>query len=69
MEKAYRDYGAELSNEITLIEADSTRFFAAAKGDFRGRAATEAVRAAGVNTTLVYGEVAATDCDIWGARR
>ncbi len=66
MEKGYRGYGSELTNEITLIEADCTRFYAPAKGDFRGRAATEAVRAAGVTTRLVYGEVAATDCDIWG---
>lgn len=66
MEKAYRGYGSELTNEITLIEADCTRFYAPDKGDFRGRDATEAVRTAGLNTTLVYGEVAATDCDIWG---
>ena len=66
MEKSYRGYGSELTNEITLIEADCTRFYAADKGDFRGRAATEAVKAAGVTTTLVYGEIAATDCDIHG---
>lgn len=66
MEKGYRGYGAELTNEITLIEADCTRFYAPDKGDFRGRAATEAVRARGIVTRLVYGEVAATDCDIHG---
>lgn len=66
MEKGYRGYGAELTNEITLIEADCTRFYAPDKGDFRGRAATEAVRARGIATRLVYGEVAATDCDIHG---
>lgn len=66
MEKAYRGFGSELTNEITLIEADCTRFYAAEKGDFRGRAATVAVRVAGVTTTLVYGEIAATDCDIHG---
>jgi dimethylglycine dehydrogenase len=66
MEKGYRGFGAELTNEITLIEVDCTRFYAPDKGDFRGRAATETVRAAGVTTTLVYAEVAATDCDIWG---
>ncbi len=66
MEKGYRGYGAELTNEITLIEADCTRFYAPDKGDFRGRAATEAVRANPVTTTLVYGEVTATDCDIYG---
>jgi len=66
MEKAYRGYGSELTNEITLIEADCSRFYCPDKGDFRGRAATEAVRAAGVTTTLVYGKIAATDCDIYG---
>jgi dimethylglycine dehydrogenase len=66
MEKAYRGYGSELTNEITLIEADCTRFYAPEKGVFRGRAATEAVRAAGIATRLVYGEIAATDCDIHG---
>ena len=66
MEKAYRGYGSELTNEITLIEADCTRFYAPDKGDFRGRVATEAMRAGTVTTKLVYGEVAATDCDIYG---
>ena len=66
LEKGYRGYGSELTNEITLIEADCTRFYAPNKGDFRGRAATEAVRAKGISTQLVYGEVAATDCDIHG---
>jgi dimethylglycine dehydrogenase len=66
MEKGYRGYGAELTNEITLVEADCTRFYAASKGDFRGRAATEAVRAKGITTQLVYGEIAATDCDVYG---
>ena len=66
MEKGYRGYGSELTNEITLIEADCTRFYAANKGDFRGRAATEKVRAKGITTLLAYAEVAATDCDIYG---
>jgi dimethylglycine dehydrogenase len=66
MEKGYRGYGSELTNEITLIEADCTRFYAPDKGDFRGRAATEAVRAGGISTGLVYAEVAAADCDIHG---
>jgi len=59
-------FGAELTNEITLIEADYTRFYAPEKGEFRGREATEAVRAKGIVTQLVYGEVVATDCDIYG---
>ncbi len=66
MEKGYRGYGAELTNEITLVEADCTRFFAPDKGDFRGRETTLSVQAAGITTALVYGEIAATDCDIYG---
>ncbi|MEZ5888080.1 MAG: FAD-dependent oxidoreductase [Paracoccaceae bacterium] len=66
MEKGYRGFGAELTNEITLIEAGCQRFHAPDKGDFNGRAATEAVRENGITTRLVYGEVAATDCDIYG---
>jgi dimethylglycine dehydrogenase len=66
MEKAYCGMGSELTNEITLIEAASTRFYASDKGDFRGRNATEAVRAKGISTQLVYGEVTATDCDAYG---
>jgi dimethylglycine dehydrogenase len=66
MEKAYCGMGSELTNEVTLIDAASTRFYAPDKGDFRGRGATEAVRAKGIGTRLVYGEIAATDCDVYG---
>ena len=66
MEKGYRGFGTELTNEITLIEADCTRFYAPDKRIFRGRTETEARRAQGVATRLTYGEVAATDCDIYG---
>ncbi len=47
MEKGYRGFGAELTNEITLIEADCERFYAPGKGDFKGRAATENLRQQG----------------------
>ncbi len=66
MEKGYRGYGGELTNEITLIETGCERFYAPDKGDFTGRAATESVRDMGIITKLVYGEIAATDCDIYG---
>ena len=66
MEKGYAGMHAELTNEITLIEASSARFYVPDKGDFKGREATEAVREKGIDTKLVYGEVAATDCDIYG---
>lgn len=66
MEKGYHGMNTELTNEITLIEAECSRFYVPEKGDFRGRAATESVREKGITTRLVYGEVAATDCDIYG---
>lgn len=66
IEKGYRGYGTELTNEITLVEADCTRFYAPGKGDFKGRTATEAVGEKKIVTILVYGEVAATNCDIYG---
>lgn len=66
MEKGYRGYATELTNEITLIEAGCQRFYTPNKGDFNGRAATETVREGHIVTKLVYGEVAATDCDIYG---
>ncbi|MBZ0127846.1 MAG: FAD-dependent oxidoreductase [Rhodobacteraceae bacterium] len=66
MEKAYRGYASELTNEITLIEADCERFYAPGKGEFTGRASIEKLRLQGVATKLVYGAVSATDCDIFG---
>ena len=66
MEKAYRGLGAELTNEITLIEADCERFYAPEKGSFNGRDATEDRRAEGVETRLVYAEMEATNSDIYG---
>lgn len=66
MEKAYRGWGAELTNEITLIEADMERFFASGRGAFTGRDATLAVKAAGAKSRLIYLEVDATDSDVRG---
>ena len=66
LEKAYKGWGAELTNEITLIEADMPRFFAENKGEFLGRDATLAVREAGIAQKLVYLEVAPGDSDIAG---
>ena len=64
MEKAYRGWGAELTNEVTMLEADMARFYASAKGDFVGKAATE-TNAAGP-LRLVYFEVEARDADVRG---
>ncbi len=67
MEKAYKGWGAEMTNEITLVEADMERFFAEGKGDFTGRDATlEVRREKGVTTRLVYVEVEAGDSDVHG---
>lgn len=66
MEKAYHGLGSELTNEITLIEADCERFYTPTKRGFIGREATEARKAEGITTKLLYFEVAATDCDIRG---
>ena len=37
MEKAYKGWGAELTNEITLVEADMERFVRLRQGGFRGQ--------------------------------
>lgn len=66
MEKAYRGMGSELTNEITLIEADMERFAALAKPDFTGKAATLASKQAGPRTRLVYLAVDAGDADCLG---
>ncbi|MGI9310420.1 MAG: GcvT family protein [bacterium] len=69
LEKAYKGWGAELTNEITPVEADIERFFAEGKDDFIGKQATLAARAnltaPGVQK-LVYLVVQPGDCDIAG---
>ena len=67
MEKGYRGYGAELTNEITLIEADCDEFLRPRQGRVPGpRRDRERCAGAGYATKLVYCAVAATDCDIYG---
>lgn len=66
MEKSYRGLHTELTNEITLIEADMQRFFAVDKGDFVGREATAKRQQEGVNIKLAYVEVDASDNDVVG---
>ncbi len=65
MEKAYKGWGSELTNELTMIEADLPRFIQFKKEHFVGRAAT--LDAPERDLRIVYGEVAATDCDVRGA--
>ena len=64
MEKAYRGWGAELTNEVTMLEADMARFFNGKKDDFIGKLATE-TRDAGP-LQLVYFSVDAVDADVRG---
>lgn len=66
MEKAYKGWGAELTNEITMIEADMERFVSMKKGDFMGREALEKRRQDGIQIQCVYVEVEADDADAMG---
>lgn len=64
MEKGYKAWGSELTNELTMVEADMGRFLALKKDDFMGKAAT---LAAPDRFRIVYGEVAADTVDARGA--
>jgi len=65
MEKAYRAWGAELTNEVTMIEADMERFVDFSK-EFVGKAGSLESKRSGPRTRLVYMEVDATDADCLG---
>ena len=65
MEKAYKGWGAELTNEVTPVEADTMRFVKL-DHDFHGRDAVAAAQASGVASHLVYLEVDALDFDVAG---
>jgi dimethylglycine dehydrogenase len=64
IEKGYKAWSSELTNELNMLEADMSRFFAAKKDDFVGKAATlaEAPRP----FKIVYAEVDAADTDVRG---
>jgi dimethylglycine dehydrogenase len=64
MEKGYKAWGSELTNELTMIEADMPRFINFKKDDFVGKQAT---LDAPDRFRIVYGEVAATNVDVRGA--
>lgn len=66
MEKAYKGWGAELTNEIGMVEADLMRFFAANKADFVGKAATEVVQKIGGEIGLIYFSVDGAEVDVHG---
>ena len=63
MEKAYKGWGAELTTEITMIEADMERFVRMDKGDFVGREALAKRKEEGVALACVYLAVEDGDSD------
>jgi len=66
IEKAYRGYGAELTNEVTMLDADMERFIKLEKEDFVGRDATLKQRDEERSLQLIYFEVDASDSDVRG---
>ena len=62
MEKGYRGMGHELTNEITMVEADMERFVKQDK-EFVGKAATAKSKEDGPRIQLVYMTVDAKDAD------
>ncbi len=64
IEKAYKAWGSELTNELTMIEAGMNRFISFKKDDFVGKQAT---LDAPDRMRIVYGEVDADDVDVRGA--
>lgn len=64
MEKAYRSWGAELTNEVDMLEADMARFIKFAKEDFLGKAAT--LQRNDRPFQLIYFAVDAQDADVRG---
>ena len=68
MEKAYKGWGAELTNEITPFDAGTERFFAEDKADFTGKKAALESRDRNSNGAqkLIYFETESGDCDVAG---
>ncbi len=64
MEKAYKGWSSELTNELTMLEADMPRFIDFNKYDFIGKAATLAQPPRPFK--IVYAEIAAGDTDARG---
>jgi dimethylglycine dehydrogenase len=66
MEKAYKGFGVELTNEITMIEAGMERFVNFDKGDFMGREALLQLQKEQLSWNIAYVEVDAEDADVRG---
>ena len=67
IEKAYRGWGAELTNEVTMIDADMQRFIKLDKEHFVGKEATLRQQQADRIFQLVYFEIDAVDSDVRGS--
>jgi dimethylglycine dehydrogenase len=66
MEKAYRGWGSELTNEIDMFEGAMERFIRLDKGNFIGREASLGLKQRGERIKLVYLAVDAADADALG---
>jgi dimethylglycine dehydrogenase len=66
MEKSYRGWGSELTNEIDMFEGSMERFIRLDKEDFAGKAASLSRKQKGQRMRLVTMEVANTDSDCMG---
>jgi len=67
MEKAYRGWGAELTGEISLVEAGMDRFFnLKKKNNFFGAKALQNKVQSGVDIKIVYLEVDVDNADARG---
>ncbi len=66
IEKAYRGWGAELTNEVTMLDAAMDRFIRFDKDDFIGKRATLEQAQQGLIWKLVYFVLDTTDSDIRG---
>jgi dimethylglycine dehydrogenase len=64
MEKGYKAWGTELTNELNMLEADMPRFIDLNKSDFVGKSAT--VNQSARPLKIVYTEIEAGDTDARG---
>ncbi|MDE0450215.1 MAG: FAD-dependent oxidoreductase [Gammaproteobacteria bacterium] len=67
LEKAYRSWGAELTNEVTMFDAAMERFIKLDKGDFIGREATlRSLEEGDRPLQLIYFSLDPGDADVQG---
>ena len=66
MEKAYRGWGSELTNEVDMFEGGMSRFIRLEKESFIGKQQSELNKQRGPRIQLVYLEVENTDSDCMG---